>query len=186
MESVSQFVVVLNLTLATPATSLVPNCNGPAVPLDPSMFLWIHHRRREEEGGRGGGHAAWATTCPPHNTAQAYIHSITYTYFHTWRGHSSFAIRVDTTRGATDTGYKPSLDWRRAWRHGLLPTVGEIIGSHWTTIARLKLGSPQPARCCPTTVWHPYWVHGDKGNPKSRLEPWHQATTNEIIKKDQF
>ena len=65
--------------------------------------------------------AAWemecgATACPLHSIAQAYIHSITYTSFHTWRGHSSFAIRVDTTRGATDTGYKPSLDWRRAGR----------------------------------------------------------------------
>ena len=147
------------------------------------LFLWIHHRR----GGRGGGgHAARATACPPHNTAQVYIHSITYTYFHTWRGHSSFAIRVDTTRGATDTGYKPSLDWRRAWRQGLLPTVGGILGSHWTAIAHLKLGSPQPVRCCPATVCHPHWVHGDKGNPKSRLEPWHQATTNEIIKIDQL
>ena len=128
-------------------------------------------------GGAGkGGHAAWAKASPPHNTAQAYIHSITYTYFHTWRGYSSFAIRVDTTRGAT------SLDWCRAFRQGLLPTVGEILGSHWTVIARLKLGSPHPVRCCPATVCHPRWVHGDKGNRKSRLEPWHQATTNEIIK----
>ena len=36
LEFLRQFVVVLNLILATPATSLVPNCNGPAVPLDPS------------------------------------------------------------------------------------------------------------------------------------------------------
>ena len=149
------------------------------------LFLWIHYRRGGGGGG-GGGDAAWATACAPHNTAQAYIHSITYTYFHTWRGHSSFAIRVDITRGATDTGYKPSLDWRRAWRQGLLPTEVEILGSHWTAIALLKLGSRQPVRCCPATVCHPHWVHGDKGNPKSRLEPWHQATTNEIIKIDQF
>ena len=116
-------------------------------------------------GGWGGrGHAAWATACSPHNTAQAYIHSITYTYFHTWRGHSSFAIRVDTT----DTSYKPSLDWRRARRQGLLPTVGEILGSHWTAIARLKLGSPQPIRCCPATVCHPHWVLGDKGPPEKQ------------------
>ena len=173
MESLRQFVVVLNLILATPATTLVPNCKGPAVPLDPSP-TWR------------GGHAAWATACPPHNTAQAYIHSITYTYFHTWRGHSSFAIRVDTSRGVTETGYKPSLAWRRAWSRALLPTVGEILGSHWTTIARLKLGSPQPVRCCPAIVCHPHRVHGVKGNTKSRLEPWHQTTTNEITKKDQF
>ena len=43
LESIRQFVIVLNLILATPATSLVPNCNGPAVPLDPSL-MW-----------RGGG-----------------------------------------------------------------------------------------------------------------------------------
>ena len=75
---------------------------------------------------------------------------------------------MDTTRGATDTGYKPSLDWRRAWRQGLLPTVGEILGSHWTAIARLKLGSPQPVRCCPATVCHPHRVHGDKGPPEKQ------------------
>ena len=143
-ESLRQFVVVLNLILATPATSLVPNCSGPAVPLDPSS-TW-----------RGcGGHSAWATACPPHNTAQAYINLITYAYFHIRRGHSSFAIRVYATRGATDTGYKPSLDWRRSRRQGLLPTVGEILGSHWTAIARLKLGSP-------------HWVHGDKGPSKKQ------------------
>ena len=82
------------------------------------LFLWIHHWRGEGGWGRGGGggacYAARATVCPPHNTAQTYIHSITYTYFHTWRGHSSFTIRVDATRGATDTCCKPSLDWRRA------------------------------------------------------------------------
>ena len=49
---------------------------------------------------------------------------------------------VDTTRGATVTGYKPSRDWRKARRQGLLPTVGRILASHWTAIARLKLGSP--------------------------------------------
>ena len=115
---------------------------------------------------RGEGHAAWATACSPHNTVQAYIHSITYTYFHTWRGQSNFTIHVDTTRGATNTGYKPSLDWRRTRPQGLLPTLGEILGSHWTAVARLKLGSPQPVRCCPATVCHPHWVHGDKGKPE--------------------
>ena len=126
-------------------------------------FLWIHHRRGEGEGG----HAAWITACPPHNTAQAYIHPITYTYFHTWRGHSSLTIRVDTTRGATDIGYKPLLHWCRARRQGLLPTVGEILGSHWTAIARLKPGSHQQGRRCPATICHPHWMHGDKGTRKA-------------------
>ena len=175
MESLRQFVVVLNFILAIPAKSLVPNCNGPAVPLDQSP-TW------RGGGGGGGGHAAWATACPPHNTAQAYIHSITYTYFHTWKGDSSFAICVDTAQGATDTGKKPSLDSRGARRQGLLATVREILGSHWTA----KLGSPQPVRCCPATVCHPHWVHGDKGNAKCRLEPRQQEITNEIIKKGQF
>ena len=45
----------------------------------------------------------------------------------TWRGHSSFAIPigVDTTREAAVTSYKSLLNWCRAVRHGLLPTVGE-------------------------------------------------------------
>ena len=130
------------------------------------LFLLIHHRREEGEEGGGG----WATACPPnkHCSGSHLNHSLTYTYFHTWRGHSSFDIRVDTTRGATDTGYKPSLDWRRARRQGLLPTVGEVLGSHWTAIARLKLDSAQPVRCCPTTVCHPHWVHGDKGPPEKQ------------------
>ena len=137
------------------------------------FFLWIHHRR-----GEG------ATACPPHNTA--YIHSITKTYFHSWRGHSSLAIRVETTWGATDKGYQQSLNWRRAWHQVLLPTVVETLGSHRTTIAHLKLGNPQPVRCCTAVVCHPRWVHGIRDYPKSRLEPWHQATTNTITKKDQF
>ena len=49
---------------------------------------------------------------------------------------------VDTTRGATATGYKPSRDWRKARRQGLLPTVGGVLGSHWTAIACLKRDSP--------------------------------------------
>ena len=32
------------------------------------LFIWIHQRRGE------GGRAAWATDCPPYNSAQAYIH----------------------------------------------------------------------------------------------------------------
>ena len=46
--------------------------------------------------------------------------------------------------------------------------VGEILRSHWTAIARLKLGSPQPVRCCPATVCHPHGVHRDKGPPEKQ------------------
>ena len=35
--------------------------------------------------------------------------------------------------------------------------------SHWTATARLKLGSPQPIRCCPATVRLPYWVRRAQG-----------------------
>ena len=131
------------------------------------LFLWIYHRRGEGGGGgkgRGMLHGQQPAPPPPpslHNTAQVYIHSITYTYFHTWLGHSSFAIGVDATRGATDTGYKPTLDWCRARRQGLLPMVGKILESHWTANARLKLGNLQP-------VCHPHWVHGDKGPPEKQ------------------
>ena len=146
LESISQFVVVLNLILATPAMSLVPNCNGLAVPLDPSP-TWR------------GGHAAWATACPPHNTA----HLLNYLPLlpHLERT-LSFAIRVDTTReeqipvishhstGVERCARRCSRRWERS---------SDLTGQ----IALLKLGSPQPVRCSPATVCHPHWVHGDKG-----------------------
>ena len=77
------------------------------------------------------------------------------------------AICVDTIRRKTDTDYQPSLEWRRARGQGLLPMVGDSfinLGSHWTAIAHLKLGSPQPVRCFPNTVCHPHWVHWELGN----------------------
>ena len=86
-----------------------------------------------------------------------------------WRGHSYFAFGVDTTRGVTVTGYKPLLDWRRAWRQGLFPSVGGIFGSHWTATARLKLGSPQPIRCCPATAASLIGCMGDRRNLNGRL-----------------
>ena len=30
--------------------------------------------------------------------------------------------------------------------------VVEILGSNWRATVRLKLGSPQPDRCCPATI----------------------------------
>ena len=38
--------------------------------------------------------------------------------------------------------------------------VGEVIQPHWTATTHLKLSSPQPIRCCPTTGHLPHWVHG--------------------------
>ena len=48
---------------------------------------------------------------------------------------------VDTTREAAVTGYKPyCLIGVEQGARGLLSTVIEILGSHWTATARLKLG----------------------------------------------
>ena len=41
-------------------------------------------------------------------------------------------------------------NWRKPGRHGLSPTVGGTIASHWYANARLKLGSPQPIGCDPS------------------------------------
>ncbi|KAK3875304.1 hypothetical protein Pcinc_019821 [Petrolisthes cinctipes] len=83
-------------------------------------------------------------TCPPYHNAQAYIHPCHHLHLHLERTLQLHHLSgVDTTREATDTGYKPSLNWRRARRQGLLPAVGEIFESHWTASACLKLGSPE-------------------------------------------
>ena len=37
---------------------------------------------------------------------------------------------------------------------------GEVIQPHWKPTTCLKLSSPQPIRCCPTTGHPPHWVHG--------------------------
>ncbi len=68
---------------------------------------------------------------------------------------------VEPTQEATATVYKPTRDWRKVWRHGLLPTMGEILGTRWTATARLKLDSAQSRRCCPVTAYLPYCVLGD-------------------------
>ena len=152
LEPLRQSVVVYNLVLATPATALVPNCNSFAVPLDQSV-TW-----------RGGdvlhGQQPVLHISSPRHTSELASHSDT-TALQTGEDTPASPCGVDTTRGATVTGYKPSRDWRKARRQGLLPTVGGILGSHWTAIARLKLGSPQTERCCPATVCYPHWVHGD-------------------------
>ena len=66
---------------------------------------------------------------------------------------------VDSTWEATDTGYKPSLNWHRVQCQGLLPMVGEIFVSHWIATTHLKLGRPQSVRCCPAMVCFLHWVH---------------------------
>lgn len=78
------------------------------------------------------------------------------------------------------------LNWRRARRQGLLPTVGGILGSHWTATARLKLGSPQSVRCCPATACPPHWVHGDRSKADKQAvitAPGKKGKENFIRKK---
>ena len=117
LESLRQLVVVYNIVLATPATALMPNRNSPAAPLDLSVS-W-------RGGGMLHGQQLALHRTPPRLTSDQ--HTPQTHNLHTWRGHSSVALGVDTTRGAAVTGYKPSLGWRRAWRQGLLPSVGEIL-----------------------------------------------------------
>ena len=140
----------------------------------------------EGGGGGGRGHAAWATACPPHNTAQAYIQT---THLHLLP-HLERTLQLRHPRGH-NTGsnrYRllASLDWRRERRQCLLPTVGEILRSHWTAVASLKLGSPQPVRCCPATVCHPHWVHGNKGKPEKQTATMAPDHNKRIHQKDQF
>ena len=56
-------------------------------------------------------------------------------------------------------GLHPGEDTPASPHQGLLSTVGEILGSHWTATARLKLGSPEPDLCCPATIRLPHWVY---------------------------
>ena len=151
LEPLRQSVVVHNLLLVTPATALVPNRNSFAVPLDQSVTWrwWMCYMGNSQSSAyhRPGIHPNLLHTEK--------------TILQTGEDTSASPCGGDTTRGAAVTGYKPSHDWRKARRQGLIPTVGGIVGSHWTAIARLKLGSPQPERCCPATVCYHHWVHVD-------------------------
>ena len=113
-----------------------------------------------ERGDVLHGHQPVLHISSPRHRSELASHTDT-TALQTGQGTPASPCGVDTTRGATVTGYKPSRDWRKARRQGLLPTVGGIVGSHWTAVARLKLGSTQTVRCCPSTVCDPHWVHGD-------------------------
>ena len=97
---------------------------------------------------------------------------------------NSFAIRVDTTRGTTDTGYKPSIGVERGAK-GLLPTVEEILGSQRTAVTHLKLDSSQPVGTVPPPSAILIGCMGIRDYPKSRLKLLHQST-KKIIKRDQF
>lgn len=59
LESHRQFVVVINLLLPTPATSMAPDRTGPAVPSGPVIAI------------ERGGPANWARAAPPYPPALA-------------------------------------------------------------------------------------------------------------------
>ena len=177
LEPLRQSVVVYNLVLATPATALVPNFNSFAVPLDQSV-TW-----------RGG-------TCYMGNIQSSIYHrpGIHPKFHHTHTDKTTLQTRedtpaspcgVDTTRGATVTGYKPSFDWRKARRQGLLPTVGGILGSHWTAIARLKLAAPRQKGAVPPRSAILIGCMGIRNHPKSSPQLAHQAR-KEKTKRDQL
>ena len=67
----------------------------------------------------------------PRHTSELASHTDT-TALQTGEDTPASPCGVDTTRGATVTGYKPLRDWRKARRQRLLPTVGGVLGSHWT------------------------------------------------------
>ena len=138
--------------MAVPVTPLVPNCSSPAVPLHLSV-RW--------RGGTScmGISLSSIPQCPgSYLSMPSPIHSHPHLE---WTLQLCHLYGVDSTWEATDTVYKPSLNWHRVWCQGLLPMVGEIFVSHWTATTCLKLGSPQSVRCCPAMVCFLYWVHGD-------------------------
>lgn len=97
------------------------------------LFIGPFQRRRE------GGLSAWVIS--------------TYPGFAHWRGHTSFAMqRRHNMRKQQSTGYKSQVDWHRASRQGLLPSVGEVIAYYRAATACLKLSNPHTLRCCPTKV----------------------------------
>ncbi|KAK3887590.1 hypothetical protein Pcinc_008294 [Petrolisthes cinctipes] len=65
-----------------------------------------------------------------HISAQAYICPHHHLHTHTYNLERTLQLRhsfgVDRTREATDTCYKPSLNWRGVQRQGLLLTVGDL------------------------------------------------------------
>ena len=66
----------------------------------------------------------------------------------TWRCYSSVAVpATKPIRETTVTSSKPRAHWRKLGRYRSSSAVGGIIASHWSTTARLKLGSPRPNRC---------------------------------------
>ena len=73
---------------------------------------------------------------------------------------SGVVANLRPTWGMTVTGYKPKLNWHIAGCQGSFLMVGEVIQHHLTTTTHLKLSSPQPIRCCPSTGHLLHCIHG--------------------------
>ena len=132
-EPLRQLDVDLNFILAVPAILLVPNCSSPAVPLDPSV------------GWRGGTSCMGNSLSSISQCPGLYLSkpSTTHSQLHLERTlQLCHLYGVDSTREATDTSYKPSLNWHRVWCQGLLLMVGEIFMSHWTATGLPQAGQP--------------------------------------------
>ena len=112
---------------------------------------WYYHSSGSHQLDREGDSVFWATQSL-HRCAQA----------STLERTLQLCFDIGPTQGMTVTGYKPKLNWHVAGCQGSFLMVGEVIQPHWTANTCLKLSSPQPIRCCPTTGHLPHWVHGDQ------------------------
>ena len=91
-----------------------------------------------------GGVAAWVTVYPPYLPTQA---------TRTVEATPSLLTQLWHNTGSSGLpAISLLLDWQRARRQGLLPTVREVIAPHRAATAHLKLGKPQPVKCCLATV----------------------------------
>ena len=111
--------------------------------------------------------------------------------FAPWRGITpAMLICVDITRSAIVTGFKPHLVWRRDRRQGLHSSGRrDYLVPLNNYRLPLKLGSPQPIRCCSATGCFSHRVHGNYQyfSVTGDLQILHQTTTlNTNAKRDQL
>ena len=113
------------------------------------QMYWYYHSLSSHQLDWEGDSVIWATQSL-HRYAQASALERTL----------QLCFDIGPTWGMTVTCCKPKLNWHIAGCQGSLLMVGEVIQPHWTATAFLKLSSPQPIRCCPTTGHLSHWVHG--------------------------
>ena len=175
-----RFVVVLNLILAIPATSLVPNCNDLAVPLDSSP-TW-------RGGGGGGGEGVKGMLHGQQPVPHITLPRLT-----------SILSPTPTSKPGEDTPASPSVQIQHGEQQ--IPvishrSIGVEQGARGCS-RRWERSSDFTGQLSPASSWAApsqegvvpprsailIGCMGIRDHPKSRLEPWHQATTNVIIKK---